>query len=57
MYGFPDSDVRIEASYDPLRPYDHQQAAWNAMDLHYNHKCCRSGWLRRARDSGRPPWQ
>jgi superfamily II DNA or RNA helicase len=35
MPGFPDCDVRIEAAHDPFRPYDHQQAAWNAMDRHY----------------------
>jgi superfamily II DNA or RNA helicase len=45
MSGFPDCDVRIEASHDPFRPYDHQQAAWNAMDHHYCEERKKAGIL------------
>jgi len=33
--GFPDCAVGVVPSPDPFRPYEHQQAAWDAMDRHY----------------------
>jgi superfamily II DNA or RNA helicase len=43
--GFPDCAVGIQPSPDPFRPYDHQQAAWDAMDRHYTEKEKRAGIL------------
>jgi len=40
---YPDCAVGIEFSPDPFRPYDHQQAAWDAMDRHFTEQGKQAG--------------
>jgi len=43
--GFPECTVGIEPSPDRFQPYDHQKAAWNAMDRHFTEKGKQAGIL------------
>ena len=43
--GFPDCAVGIEPLAESFRPYDHQQAAWDAMDRHFTEKGKHAGIL------------
>ena len=33
--GFPNCALVVEPSNDHFRPYEHQKAAWNALDKHF----------------------
>ncbi len=56
--GFPDCAVGIEPLAESFRPYDHQQAAWDAMDRHFTEKGKHAGILvvsRRVAERQRSP--
>jgi superfamily II DNA or RNA helicase len=43
--GFPNCAVVVEPSNDHFRPYEHQKAAWNALDKHFQERGKRAGIL------------
>jgi superfamily II DNA or RNA helicase len=43
--GFPSCAVKVEPGNDHFRPYEHQRAAWNALDKHFLEKSKPAGIL------------
>src|SRR5262249_28651247 len=43
--GFPEIVLAVEPAPDHFRPYEHQQAAWDALDRHYGDKGKHAGIL------------
>lgn len=43
--GYPECDVLVQPKPDTLRPFNHQQSAWDALDRHYDEPSQHAGLL------------